>query len=148
MKALTIWQPWASLIIIGALRADVRRRHYRRFAGAPAPGERIVIHSATRAVRRHEVEQLLNRLREDPLLIDRLARPFLNKLWLSEGCQGAIFGCGLGTATIGDAVEIEDHTYAWLMERPRPWARPVPAAGSQGFWRWPFEVEGELSRSA
>src|SRR5215467_9871587 len=126
MKALTVWQPWASLIVLGALRADVRRRHYRRFAGAPAPGERIIIHSATRAVRRHEVEQLLNRLREDPLLTDRLARPFLNRLWASESCQGAIFGSALGTATIGDAVEIDTGAWAWLMRDPRPWAKPVP----------------------
>jgi hypothetical protein len=138
----------ASLIVIGALRAEVRRRHYSRFAGAPRPGERIVIHSATRAVRRHEVERLLNRLREDPLLIDRLARPFLNKLWLSEGCQGAVFGCGLGTAIIDYAPEIDRGAWAWMMQEVRPWSRPVPAAGSQGFWKWPFEVKEEKLRSA
>ena len=51
MKALTIWQPWASLIIAGAKPYE--------FRGWRAPraliGQRIVIHAAARKIDRDEV---------------------------------------------------------------------------------------------
>ncbi|SRR5579871_1775135 len=58
MKALTIWQPWASLIIIGAKPREFRPRSFLRYIGPPKVGERIAIHSAMRPIRRDEVVQL------------------------------------------------------------------------------------------
>ena len=56
MKALTIWQPWASLIMAGAKPYE--------FRGWRAPrsiiGQRIVIHAAARKVDRVEVFNLYN----------------------------------------------------------------------------------------
>src|ERR1700731_1099317 len=58
MKAITIWQPWASLIMIGAKPHE--------FRGYPAPrfvrGQRIVIHAGARPVKPFEVEDLLRRI--------------------------------------------------------------------------------------
>jgi hypothetical protein len=55
MKALTIWQPWASLIIAGAKPYE--------FRGWPPPrslvGHRIAIHAGARAIKADEVRQLL-----------------------------------------------------------------------------------------
>ena len=54
MKALTIWQPWASLIIAGAKPYE--------FRGWRAPrsifGQRIVIHAAAKKIDRDEVSHL------------------------------------------------------------------------------------------
>lgn len=50
MKALTIWQPWASLVMIGAKPYEFRRWDYReRQSGLQ--GQRIVIHAGARPVK-------------------------------------------------------------------------------------------------
>ncbi|MDH7973721.1 hypothetical protein QH494_16130 [Sphingomonas sp. AR_OL41] len=58
MKALTIWQPWATLIMVGAKPFE--------FRGYPAPrfvtGCTIVIHAGSRPIRTSEVEDLIERL--------------------------------------------------------------------------------------
>ena len=36
MKALTIWQPWASLIMVGAKPYEFRPKSYLKYVGAPA----------------------------------------------------------------------------------------------------------------
>lgn len=58
MKALTIWQPWASLIIAGAKPFEFRGW---RFPSSMI-GQRIVIHAGARPVRRGECEDLIVRL--------------------------------------------------------------------------------------
>ncbi len=61
MKALTIWQPWATLIMAGAKPFE--------FRGWPAPSwiidEDVVIHAGSRAIRSKEVEDLIERLGDD-----------------------------------------------------------------------------------
>lgn len=58
MKALTIWQPWASLIMHGAKPYEFRRWDYReRESGLVR--QRIVIHAATRPSRLDEVEDVI-----------------------------------------------------------------------------------------
>lgn len=61
MKAITVWQPWATLIMVGAKPFE--------FRGWPAPrwiiGRELVIHAGARPMRRDEVEDLIERL-DDP----------------------------------------------------------------------------------
>lgn len=53
MKALTVWQPWATLIIAGAKPFEFRRWDYRtRDRGLE--GQRIVIHAGARPIKRAE----------------------------------------------------------------------------------------------
>ena len=86
MKALTIWQPWATLIIIGAKPYEFRRRSYLHYPGHPSPGERIAIHAGARRMLVREVADLLNKL-DDPNtpdttgLVREKARPLLDKIW-------------------------------------------------------------------
>lgn len=63
MKALTIWQPWASLIMIGAKPFEFRRWDYRERERA-LEGQRIVIHAGTRPMKAGEIEDLIERLSE------------------------------------------------------------------------------------
>jgi hypothetical protein len=57
-RALTIWQPWASLIMIGAKPYEFRGRSYLAYINHPQPGERIAIHVGARPVRRAEEARL------------------------------------------------------------------------------------------
>jgi hypothetical protein len=58
MKALTIWQPWASLIMVGAKPYEFRRWDFRA-REARLVGERIVIHAGTRPAKLDEVEDVI-----------------------------------------------------------------------------------------
>lgn len=55
MKALTIWQPWASLIVAGAKPFEFRGWSMPR----SMIGQRIVIHAAARKVNRVEANYLI-----------------------------------------------------------------------------------------
>jgi hypothetical protein len=145
MKALTVWEPWASLIIIGAKPFEFRKWP----APASIVGERIVIHSSKREMRRDEVRDLLDRL-DDPdgghALKPEVARPFLEDL--ARGRQ-LLEGYGLGTvvlgapkraievfSTIGDSDRVDHNVFAWPMLDVKPFESPVLARGAQGFWIW------------
>jgi hypothetical protein len=58
MKALTIWQPWASLIMAGAKPVEWR--------GWPCPrwivGQRIAIHAGARPARPAEIADIIARI--------------------------------------------------------------------------------------
>lgn len=60
MKALTIWQPWASLIMIGAKPYEFRRWDYREREPA-LEGQRIVIHAGVRPMKLDEVLDVIER---------------------------------------------------------------------------------------
>ena len=127
LKALTIWQPWASLIIAGAKPFE--------FRSWPTPtwmqGKRIVIHAGSRPIRRTEVEDLQRRLFDPAFEQDRWttglhpdkAEGILRRAWLQSGNSrakdqshdllfdgtGAAFdplplAAGLGTAILGAAI--------------------------------------------
>jgi hypothetical protein len=48
-ESLTIWQPWASLIMIGAKPYEFRGRSYLRYPNRREPGERVAIHAGAAA---------------------------------------------------------------------------------------------------
>lgn len=104
MKAITIWQPWASLIMIGAKPFEFRPRSYLDYANHPHVGDCVVIHAGVRPVRPAEVEDLLKRL-ESPHsttgLIAAVARPVLERVRASHKYRLLPLGAGLGTAIIG-----------------------------------------------
>lgn len=87
MKALTIWQPWASLIMIGAKPYEFRRWDYReREPGLE--GERIVIHAGARPVTLDDVEDVIDSYRHFAVDAD-LAEPMLRKVQKAIGAAEA-----------------------------------------------------------
>jgi hypothetical protein len=85
MKAITIWQPWASLILIGAKPYEFRASPYTKYIDPPKVGERIALQAGARPVRRSEVEDLIARLEPDdpeinPCLVRAIALPFLKRV--------------------------------------------------------------------
>lgn len=152
MKALTIWQPWATLIIAGA-----KPYEFRSWPAYPSLiGQRIVIHAASRKPEFHECRRLLRALESGgdeaaaTCLITDIAIPIL------EGCAAELpRSCGLGTVVLGDprnGIEIarefgvswandsdryQHSNWGWPMLDIDAWHVPISARGAQGFWTWP-----------
>lgn len=152
MKCFTIWQPWASLIMIGAKPYEFRPRSYLTYIDAPAIGERIGIHAGKRPVRPAQIEDLVARL-DDPknptgLVADR-ARPLLERIQAAHRCRGVVErGALLGTAIIGKPrnagvifgglphdSDRGDFNFAWPLTDVIPLRPPIPMPGMQGFWK-------------
>jgi hypothetical protein len=159
MKALTTWQPWASLIIAGAKPYEFRGWR----PPASMIGQRIVIHAAARKIDYEELTVLFNiiALREkdrriarraaETCLIPEKAIPVFNQA-LERKLPMA---CGIGTAIIGeprngldiaaefgvpranDSSRDEHANWGWPMLDIEPWDEPIPMRGAQGFWNWP-----------
>jgi hypothetical protein len=155
MKALTIWQPWASLIILQAKPHEFRRW---KFTDKPhlakLVGQRIVVHAGARAVRVGEIDDILARIDEGESALDvSIAKPFLVALREARARKevgAAPLAAALGTAVLGeprnvvdlfrdviaDSDRLDHHMYGWPLTDVRPFAAPMPAAGAQGFWNW------------
>jgi hypothetical protein len=161
MRALTIWQPWASLIIEGCKPFEFRKWPAYEFA----IGQRIVIHASARLPKAHEIAHLLN----DPLRLigscgigdDKMAaaHALVDREWNRKGALP--LAVGLGTAILGKPFRCSDRVWegvaqdfvspdmwAWPMLEIDRWAAPIPMKGAQGFWNWPTHAASEAVRGA
>ncbi|NIJ34307.1 ASCH domain-containing protein [Sphingomonas oligoaromativorans] len=154
-KALTIWQPWASLIMLGAKPYEWRRWK----APASMVGKRIVIHAGARRTTTEEIWGLIQsvihevnaieeqRPVEHPTALDVYkALPFLLNIY--DGGIRLPLSAGLGTVVIGeprlagdlgfpiDSDRPQDQNWGWPMLDVQPFADPIPMRGAQGFWKW------------
>lgn len=142
LKAITIWQPWASLIIIGAKPYEFRSW----LPPKSLVGQRIVNHAAARKTRLDEVEDLIERLSDPALAWTTCLRPDIALPFL-KGVQGALrmgqqplpLGCGLGTAMVGTPVT--GARADKLKPKSRHVARTLRAAASD--LRAGLHVEGD-----
>jgi hypothetical protein len=147
MKALTVWQPWASLIMIGAKPLEFRQWDYRERYPA-IENTRIVIHAAAREIKPFEIYDLIKRCEEnDTSLIPEKALPLLHKIFDARKCRGVVnLSAALGTARIcaahsvdrtfkkPDSDRLHHHMFAWPLKDIEPFAEPIPMNGAQGFW--------------
>lgn len=106
IKVITLWQPWASLIMIGAKPWEFRSWSYVARGVGVNPGDIIGIHAGARPINPAKVRDLIARL-DDPVgstgLVPDRARPLLSKLALAHKCQGVIETSALlGIAVIGE----------------------------------------------
>lgn len=150
MKALTIWQPWASLIMLGFKPCE--------FRGWPAPryviNQRVVNHAGTRPIKLREVQDLINTLASGDFCggMSLDAIPFLEDVLM--GRRKLPLGAGLGTFRIGEAKQScdlwpeqfeglsdsdrrEHSNWAWPVSEIEHLETVVPIKGHQGFWNWP-----------
>jgi hypothetical protein len=129
MPAISLHQPWASLVAIGAKRYETR--HWR--APARLIGQRVAIHAAARA-------------KHPPLEDDSLKQiyaAFGGRLAALSVPRGAI----VCTATLAGVERVEDvphdafgdyspGRFAWRLDDVRALAEPVAVKGRQGWFRW------------
>lgn len=149
-KALTLWQPWASLIMIDAKPWEFRKWNFTdRPKLAMHVGRRIVIHASSRQPREGELRDLLHRIEEG----ESTLRPEIAKDYVNAALGGSVampLGAALGTAVLGDPKRsfdlfknfvadpdrLDRAMYAWPMTDPQPFEAPIPSAGAQGLWNW------------
>ena len=148
MKALTLYQPWASLLAAGVKQIETRPRpwHYQ------GP---VAIHAALRPVTPDELARW-------KVLALRLACGELMGLIAGPLPLGAVGGivqmteCRRMTqAWIEEIPELEracgdwrPGRYGYRMEAPQLLHQPVPARGRQGVWNWepaPYAIDGDRS---
>jgi hypothetical protein len=142
MKALTLWQPWASTVALGEKAIETRcwTTKYR--------GE-LAIHSAAKlppqwlgASRhndefRNELADILN-CRRDHVESSVKALPFGSVL-----CIVRLVGIQ-ETPDVRDTISererifgnYEDGRYAWFLEMVRKFDEPIPAKGNRLLWNW------------
>lgn len=143
IPALTLWQPWATLVFAGG--ADGRGMKVHETRSWPAPpelvGERLVIHAGGRHPRPGDVPQELLRLigqrfagRDEPLpygaaigtvLLRRCARTEVTAPATSDDRIAGRWDAG---------------RFAWELAEPIAFAVPRPMRGHQGIWYCPAEL--------
>lgn len=151
MKAITIWQPWASLIACEAKGFETRswKTDYRGT---------IAIHAAQKPF-------------DTKMYLDRELHPFAEALNLPDiySFDKLPYGCVIATAEIVDCLKVVKETwgtvgsgkpwaqlsdgqiiegsehyfgdytlgrYAWELANVRALPEPIPAKGMQGLWSW------------
>lgn len=115
MKALTVYQPWASLIVAGAKPYEFRGWNPRNRGAAYAAliGQRIVIHASARKIDRtlvlgmYEMQVLHAPLAAEMCLHREKALPILDAAltMTMKGADGSIglpMSAGIGTAVLGE----------------------------------------------
>jgi hypothetical protein len=161
VPALTIWQPWATLIAVG-----LKPYEFRGWAFPEAMiGQRIAIHAGARPVRKDEVRHLLVQLqgsswRESGLVrepsIKLLTRVLMipKSLPLSSVLCTAVLGQpirddrlaeSLGIVAIHDSDRSEHSNWGWPLTDIVKLEPFVPALGKQGFWKWAMPAESSGS---
>ncbi len=153
IRALTLWQPWATLVVAG-----VKPFEFRRW---PAPKwiwhERIAIHAGARSVKRREIDDLIASIRLEggwgTALVPEPALEIL--LRMQDHPELVPTSAVLGTAVLGrpvpadeavveaydasfrgDSDRIDHSVFGWPMTEIRRFEPPIEARGAQGFWWW------------
>lgn len=134
IPALTLWQPWASLIVEGVKRIETR-------SWATSHRGPIAIHAAKRDINIDEFVRLRN------LLPDEI-------IWTAKGSCEFPLGAVLAIANLIDCVEMtpefiaqqseqelkcgdwQPGRFAWILEIIRPVVPPVQVSGGQKLWNW------------
>jgi hypothetical protein len=139
IKALSLWQPWASLIALGL-------KHYETRSWSTSYRGLLAIHAAKRPVKPSEVEGT------------DIEAALLRK---GEHYDRLPLGAVLCIVRLTDVVPVEQvialaatdyrvkneelhygnyapGRYAWHMDLIRVAPEPVPARGAQGLWTWEY----------
>lgn len=135
MDALTLWQPWATLVARGYKKLEIRT--HRNYAGLL--GRRIAIHAgmrwhgsgadmarrylARRGVGVQEIAELLLAAREERGHVLATARVGDIRAMTREDEDAALCDYDIGDV-------------AYVLGMVVRLAAPVPAKGSQGRWQW------------
>ena len=147
MKALTLWQPWASLIAIGA------KRYETRSWPAPKtlkPGDLLAIHAAKKQDGFDVMMGASTAAADRAFWALDDAEP---DGWEGEGCYPlplgsivavCIFDLCFPTADIIGTVSQDerlfgdwsDGRWAWRLRVRHRLSPPIPAKGKQGIWQW------------
>lgn len=138
IPVLTIWQPWATLIALGAKQFETRGWQ----TGYRGP---IGIHAAQKWDK--EVRGYCTLLRQhlpasmDPMALPRgcmVAVAELADIWPTEELRPRLEAGGqYGEIALGNYAP---GRFGWWLQDVRPFPEPIPVRGAQGLWRWRIPV--------
>jgi hypothetical protein len=148
MKVLTLWQPWATLVIEGAKQFETR---------GWKPSLRQLDRSALFVMHAAKRDKELKSIYREATDWDQFFMTVLRELGYPT-LNDMPMGAGLGVVKLLKVYPTEklvDHLsekewyfgnyqpgrWAWRLKVVEKWPEPVPAKGAQGFWEWPFEIE-------
>lgn len=129
MPAITLHQPWASLVEAGSKPYETR--HWR--ASPRFVGQRIAIHAASRPI--------ITKLQDD--VLDAITEALGGPSWHHALPRGAVL-CTAILASVHSTDDVEADPFgnyapgrwAWRLTDIRPVTPHAPARGGQGWWRW------------
>jgi hypothetical protein len=155
IPAITIWQPWATLITEGFKPYEFRSRK----PPAPLIGKRVAIHAGARPVRRSEINGLINDLVNDwrgtglvetGQLMDLLEKVFneptilplrsvVCTALLGEPLRDAELAAAIGVSHVNDSDRDAHSNWGWPLTEIRRVEPFQPARGMQAIG-WPWRV--------
>ena len=143
MKAITIHQPWASLIAHGYKRFETRswRTHYRGPIAIHA-GKRIDHKAALMVAWNYpEIWREISPLPTGCIIaVAELVECWEVRLYESDWSFYLHEGVGGGTKSLPTTEEAfgwyEQGRYAWELANVRLIPEPIPEKGKQGLWNW------------
>ena len=142
MKALSCWQPHASLVAVGAKKNETR-------SWATKYRGQLAIHAA-----RKWNAELRSLCQTEPFCSALLTHAGITpRLWRGFTGSPLPLGCILAICELVDCVPVEqirdglseqelafgdysDGRWAWVLRDVQPLASPVLAHGHQGLWSW------------
>jgi hypothetical protein len=152
IRALTVWQPWCSLLAVGW--KPLENRGWSPSPAQLAPGDYVALHAGAKRDRESWVcaREILNELRDEGQRLDHPAK-WTQPLTFAGGPYGAIVGVAVLDEIRTTPREIGcpwwNHSpgnVGWYMRDPVLFAEPVTAPdggaikGAQGLWTLPADV--------
>jgi len=138
IKAITVWQPWATLIAEGV--KEYETRSWEPSSAGVQIGDVFGIHAAKRATVHEEMYNVMIRVHFSPRPIEEL--PFgamvaivrlIHVVPTKDKRLLASAGVDPRELSVGDW---SDDRFAWRLEVLRRLHRPIPIEGKQRFWDW------------
>lgn len=144
MKALPLWQPWASLVAIGAKRVETRGYPPHRLG--LQLGQRIAIHATKtpRELRFCAMDPFCRYVEADQLPLGALIAVCTLERWaeITEASAAELLRRYPEEHAFGDYTP---GRWAWVLTDVLQLAEPIPFTGSQGTFDVPDELVGYVS---
>lgn len=142
MRAISLWQPFASLIAAGAKPFETR-------SWAPPLrliGTRIAVHAAARKPTRGELDIIYHDVAEALGFCHWHLRVPYGAVVCTAVLSGAwqVSTCLLDRSILSSGESIKADAFGdyslgrwcWRLTEIQPFKEPIPTRGAQGFWRW------------
>ena len=142
MKAISLWQPWATLMAVGAKAVETRSWAPRGLR----VGDRFAIHAA----KKQDADSLFLCVEEPfrTVLVERAGIEFVRDLPFGAIVATVQLGGVYRTESIRDSLsederafgDYRDGRYGWFTVDCRRLAEPIPCRGAQGLWDVPADL--------